>query len=157
MGNPFRSGRRRCDGLVDASAASRRVLDDIISLLPTDEGVRTQILASKWRHLWLSAPLNLDCGYVVDRYGRQRAARIISRILSSHSGPVLPMTVSGLALSAGYKISSLDITQRRYRCHHTPSASYPPSALPPSDGATSPTEPSKGFTFPAQAPQASSR
>ncbi|XP_014757729.2 putative FBD-associated F-box protein At3g50710, partial [Brachypodium distachyon] len=67
------------------------ILGDIVSLLPTAEGARTQILKRRWRHIWrCSAPLNLDCCTLVARGGGREAedelVGLIPSILSSHQG-----------------------------------------------------------------------
>ena len=62
------------------------VLGEIISLLPTNEGARTQILARRWRPLWCSAPLNLDFRHVGWRR-RQELGDYVSPILDSHLSP----------------------------------------------------------------------
>jgi len=66
------------------------VLGDIVSLLPTRDAARMQVLSPRWRPIWRTAPLNLDIrGYIVA--GGVRGVRVsagkISRILSEHDGP----------------------------------------------------------------------
>ncbi|PUZ68267.1 hypothetical protein GQ55_2G012200 [Panicum hallii var. hallii] len=64
------------------------VLGDIVSVLPTRDAARTQVLSSRWCPIWRTAPLNLDIrGYIVAGGGRRVSAGKISRILSKHDGP----------------------------------------------------------------------
>ncbi|CAL5091905.1 unnamed protein product [Urochloa decumbens] len=62
------------------------ILEEIVSLLPTKDGGRTQILSSRWRPIWRAAPLNLDIHHRRP-FQRLIPAGEISGILSSHPGP----------------------------------------------------------------------
>ena len=78
------------------------ILGDIVSLLPTKEAARTRILATRWRNLWPSAPLNLEChGLLRDDDaidfrcdpGEHLDNHAITRILSTHQGPARRLRV----------------------------------------------------------------
>jgi hypothetical protein len=79
-GNP--DDRRNLDFI---SALPDEVLGSIISLLPTEEGARTQAISRRWLPLWRSAPLNLLVRF---RQGikNTKLIALVSKILSEHRG-----------------------------------------------------------------------
>lgn len=86
---PPRGGEDRRDLI---SGLPNEILCNIITLLPTKDGVRTQTLSSRWRHIWRSAPLNLtDKIFPVDEDFK---AGLFSRLLSTHQGPARRLALS---------------------------------------------------------------
>ncbi|XP_047043426.1 F-box protein At5g03100-like [Lolium rigidum] len=60
-------------------------LRSIVSLLPTKDGARTQSLSTRWRHLFRSAPLNLDVE--LRREDEPAPSSLVPRILADHQVP----------------------------------------------------------------------
>ncbi|TVU11486.1 hypothetical protein EJB05_13891, partial [Eragrostis curvula] len=86
MAMATRDQRRRLEEDDLISRLPDAILGEIISLLPTIDGACTQAVSSRWRHLWSSAPLNLDLHEHPPTW-RRIPFSDISGILSAHSGP----------------------------------------------------------------------
>ncbi|KAM0891856.1 hypothetical protein ACQ4PT_026140 [Festuca glaucescens] len=100
QGPPLRSGEDAADRM---SLIPDAVLGEIVSMLPTKESARTQVLASRWRHIWRSAPLNLDCGGLaapinldcgIKATKNSNIDRVVSCILTSHQARIRHLYIS---------------------------------------------------------------
>ncbi|XP_037473582.1 F-box/FBD/LRR-repeat protein At3g26920-like [Triticum dicoccoides] len=82
-----REQQRSVDDLI--SHLPDDVLGAVVSLLPTKDGARTQVLSRRWRPLWRSsaAPLNLSIDRRFCAGDARKHVAVVSRILSDHPGP----------------------------------------------------------------------
>jgi hypothetical protein len=104
---PQSCGRDDTDGDL-ISRLSDDTLGTIISLLPTKDGGRTQALSRRWRHLWRSAPLNLEVHARPQDFRRSAVPpSAVPKIISQHPGPARRLSFT--CLRAG------DLSERWFR------------------------------------------
>jgi hypothetical protein len=95
------AGQAPTDGVDRISRLPGEILKNVILRLPAKDAARTGALASRWRGLWLSAPLALvDVHVLPDRVPIDRTAvggdditskavvAAVSRALAAHPGPL---------------------------------------------------------------------
>ncbi|CAM0953742.1 unnamed protein product [Alopecurus aequalis] len=89
------------------------VLGTVVSLLPTKDGARTQVLSRRWLPLWCSpmAPLNLAADDFLSDHSTR--VNVVSKILSDHPGPARHFS---LDLMSGYRFR---VKVARWFCSET--------------------------------------
>ncbi|XP_044983898.1 putative F-box/FBD/LRR-repeat protein At5g56810 [Hordeum vulgare subsp. vulgare] len=139
---PWIPGHREQQGGLDdfISHLPDDVLGAVVSLLPTKDGARTQLLSRRWRPLWLSsaAPLNLliDRRFCAAGDARKHIA-FVSRILADHPGPArrfslrqaFPPAQTDRWLRAGSLARLQDLEIDYTKAHGNGRHLLPPSAL----------------------------
>nr|BAK04896.1 predicted protein [Hordeum vulgare subsp. vulgare] len=79
-------------GVNHISGLSDALLHDIVSRLPFKDAARTAVLATRWRRVWLSAPLVVVDNHLLDHWPPARAdtravTAAVSSALAAHPGP----------------------------------------------------------------------
>uniref|UniRef100_A0A0D9WXQ4 F-box domain-containing protein n=1 Tax=Leersia perrieri TaxID=77586 RepID=A0A0D9WXQ4_9ORYZ len=93
---PDSAGLDLISGLPDA------ILGEIVSLLPTRDGARTQAVSRRWRPLWRSAPLNFAIDSRLSDQDRKRLIAFASTILADHPGPARRFSLCDFTLRHRY-------------------------------------------------------
>jgi len=114
-----------------------QVLGNIITLLSTREGARTQAVSRRWRPLWRAAPLNLQVDYGL--CWRWQDAKVdvpaTTKILAGHAGPGRRFVLLGLNIPNradtvdGWLRSRALTGLREIRLSYSSAGALPPSAL----------------------------
>ncbi|RCV29515.1 hypothetical protein SETIT_6G019800v2 [Setaria italica] len=80
------------DGVDRISGLSDALLRDIVSRLPFKDAARTSVLATRWRRVWLAAPLAVADAHLLDHWPPAPAdapavTAAVSGALAAHPGP----------------------------------------------------------------------
>ncbi|KAK1614332.1 hypothetical protein QYE76_019849 [Lolium multiflorum] len=114
------------------------MLSAIISLLPTKDAGRTQVLSRRWRPLWRAVPLNLDARAKLpgsQAYPHTVPVSAVSDIISQHPGPARRFSFTGFRagdfdaeMESWFRSRALTKLEELHLCFHTPID--PSSGLP---------------------------
>ncbi|CAO2201059.1 unnamed protein product [Urochloa humidicola] len=152
-----RRGASSPDGPDRISGLSDALLCDIVSRLPFKDAARTAVLATRWRRVWLEAPLAVADAHLLDHWPPVAAdapavTAAVSSALAAHPGPfrcvhlvfrpTSPSSGDGSASSPprASRSSSSSTAQARGSCPSpTRSSASPPSHASTSASGNSPT------------------